>query len=157
MAFFATQAHALKSAAGTIGAMEIAVEAARLEAAGKAGDIDAIRENLPSFYEGIEVLVKGIEEALSEPHKKDRARGDGGPGTEPLYLAGFEELRRELESKNIKEIDRILGALEKMAEDEKIQKMLADISDQVLMSEYDGALDIVHKLIEKNSYEKSGA
>jgi signal transduction histidine kinase/CheY-like chemotaxis protein len=157
LSFFAVQAHALKSAAGTIGATDIAVEAAQLEAAGKSGDIDAIRDTLPFFYEGISILAKRIEEALSEPYETEEPEGARGDQTDPRYLAGLEDLRRELEAKDIKEIDRILGELEKLTGNEKSREILADISDQVLMSEYAGALDIVHKLIEKNNHGKQGA
>jgi HPt (histidine-containing phosphotransfer) domain-containing protein len=156
MAFFATQAHALKSAAGTIGAARIAAEAAQLEAAGKAGDKDAIREILPSFYGGIEILAKGIEDALLEKNKEPED-GAGGTGIDPARrLAGLEDLRRALESKNIKEIDRSLGELEKLTGDEETLKSLANISDQVLMSEYTGALELVHKLLEDHNPEKGG-
>jgi HPt (histidine-containing phosphotransfer) domain-containing protein len=156
MAFFATQAHALKSAAGTIGAVEIAAEAAQLEAAGKAGDREALREILPAFYEGIGVLAKGIAAALSGTRGAEA--GSGGAGKDPLrYRAELEKLREALETKNIKELDRILGELEEGAEDGETRGILADISDQVLMSEYPGALDLVHKLYEKNNPEIRGA
>jgi signal transduction histidine kinase/CheY-like chemotaxis protein len=46
---FVTQVHALKSAAGSLGAAEIAERAEKLEAAGKTGDMDYIRENLDGF------------------------------------------------------------------------------------------------------------
>jgi signal transduction histidine kinase/CheY-like chemotaxis protein len=155
MAFFATQAHALKSAAGTIGATEIAVEAAQLEAAGKAGDIDAIRETLPSFYEGIGLLAQGIETALSR--KKEADAEPRVTGEDPaMYLAELEELREALETKQIKEIDRILEALEQMTEDEETRKTLSDISDRVLLSEYTGALDGLHQLLEKRNPERQG-
>jgi CheY-like chemotaxis protein len=57
---FVTQAHAIKSAAGTIGAVEVSREAAALEAAGKAGDTGKIREILPGFYKHLEQLIEGI-------------------------------------------------------------------------------------------------
>jgi HPt (histidine-containing phosphotransfer) domain-containing protein len=62
---FVTQAHAIKSAAGTIGAAEVSVEAAGLEAAGQAGDAAAIQKLLPGFTEKLAALAVGIGAALA--------------------------------------------------------------------------------------------
>jgi HPt (histidine-containing phosphotransfer) domain-containing protein len=66
LAAFAVQAHAIKSAAGTIGAAEVSAEAAALEAAGKAGDMAAIQEGLPKFREHLVRLIEGIGKTLEE-------------------------------------------------------------------------------------------
>jgi signal transduction histidine kinase/CheY-like chemotaxis protein/HPt (histidine-containing phosphotransfer) domain-containing protein len=75
LAAFVIHVHALKSAAGTIGAAEVSAAAAALEAAGKAGDLVAIGEDLPGFCENLTKLIEGIGKALEE-HNTEK---DGGP------------------------------------------------------------------------------
>jgi signal transduction histidine kinase/FixJ family two-component response regulator/HPt (histidine-containing phosphotransfer) domain-containing protein len=62
---FTTQIHALKGALAIVGAAEASAEAARLEAAGKGGDSDAVRQGLPPFIERLSALTKAIKEALA--------------------------------------------------------------------------------------------
>jgi signal transduction histidine kinase/FixJ family two-component response regulator/HPt (histidine-containing phosphotransfer) domain-containing protein len=61
LADFTIQAHAIKSAAGTIGAAKVSAEAAALEAAGKAGDTEAIGKALAGFREHLTELIKIID------------------------------------------------------------------------------------------------
>jgi signal transduction histidine kinase/DNA-binding NarL/FixJ family response regulator/HPt (histidine-containing phosphotransfer) domain-containing protein len=63
-ALFVTQVHALKSASATIGATALSEEAARLEAAGKQGDLAFIAEGLDHFREALVALTGGIRKAL---------------------------------------------------------------------------------------------
>jgi len=58
---FIIQVNSLKSDCASIGTAELAVQAAWLEAAGRAGDMVFIQENLPVFTERITKLVVGIQ------------------------------------------------------------------------------------------------
>jgi len=58
-----TQFHALKGASANLGAETIAAEAAALEAAGKAGDIEFIGKQLPLFIELLTAFVKDIHDS----------------------------------------------------------------------------------------------
>jgi signal transduction histidine kinase/CheY-like chemotaxis protein/HPt (histidine-containing phosphotransfer) domain-containing protein len=66
-AFFVTQVHALKSASASIGAAALSEEAARLEAAGKQGDLAFIAEGLDHFREALVAMTEGIRRALAAP------------------------------------------------------------------------------------------
>jgi CheY-like chemotaxis protein len=57
---FVIQAHALKSAAANIGALALSADAARLEEAGKRGDIAAIGSELDQFREALIRLTDSI-------------------------------------------------------------------------------------------------
>jgi HPt (histidine-containing phosphotransfer) domain-containing protein len=59
-----TQIHAMKSASASVGAAEVSARAADIEAAGKAGDMAFIRENLPAFARQLEELAREIDNAL---------------------------------------------------------------------------------------------
>jgi len=59
-----TQFHALKGASANLGAEKVSAEAAALEAAGKAGNIEFIGKQLPVFMETLKAFVKDIHDAL---------------------------------------------------------------------------------------------
>jgi signal transduction histidine kinase/CheY-like chemotaxis protein/HPt (histidine-containing phosphotransfer) domain-containing protein len=61
-----TQCHALKGASANLGAERVSADAAALEAAGKAGDIEFIGKQLPVFVELLTALVKDIQDALHQ-------------------------------------------------------------------------------------------
>jgi HPt (histidine-containing phosphotransfer) domain-containing protein len=136
---FAAQVHALKSAAGTIGAAEVSAEAAALEAAGKAGDLKTIRETLPGFHKNLAELVRGIGKALEEGHEEK----EPGPREEGKIADTLSALRTALETKNMKETDRLLAELEA---DGETAERITDISDTVLMGEYQKAIDLINIL-----------
>jgi CheY-like chemotaxis protein len=134
-ALVATQAHAIKSAAGTIGAREIASDAAALETAGKAGDAGSIGEVLPGFCRRLAELIKAAKKTLEEGEKKEGGLSEA----DETVLQGLSALREALVTKNMKEIDRILEELEKTG-DAKTRERITAISDKVLMGEYTEAI-----------------
>jgi len=62
---FIIQVHSLKSVSASIGAQEVSSNAAGLEAAGKAADMDFIREHLPDFTVQLAELEKNIRSVIS--------------------------------------------------------------------------------------------
>jgi len=134
LAVFTTQVHALKSASASVGAAEISAQAAALEAAGKAGDLELIGKELPAFAEHLAELVKNINTALKEtaPHES--------PELSPVILANLlRELKAALASQDAGGIDRILAVLNEKPLDSKAKKILEQVSDDVLMAEYETA------------------
>jgi HPt (histidine-containing phosphotransfer) domain-containing protein len=143
LATFTVQAHAIKSAAGTIGAAEISKVAAALEAAGKAGDIRTILETLPAFRERLTQLIEGIGKVLEE--KDGEAEAESG-GKEDL-TAPLSALWVALEAKNMKEIDRLLNEIEQLPLDTQTRERINALSDKVLMGEYGEAVKAVNILL----------
>jgi signal transduction histidine kinase/CheY-like chemotaxis protein/HPt (histidine-containing phosphotransfer) domain-containing protein len=146
---FITQAHAIKSAAGTIGAAEVSKDAAALEAAGKAGDTAAVREGLPAFREHLTELIEGIGKILEE--KREEKGGDlkTGDKDRDAALPLLSALRAALETKNMKEIDRLLEEIEQLPLDTETRKQINAVSDKVLLGEYAEAVEILAILIER--------
>jgi signal transduction histidine kinase/CheY-like chemotaxis protein/HPt (histidine-containing phosphotransfer) domain-containing protein len=146
---FTTQVHALKSAAATIGAVELSKKAAALEAAGKAGDLTVIREGLPPFYEHLEETARHIGQALGlspadSPSPPPPLSAELMPLSKELRLS-FEELREALEKKDMTTMDRIIVELEGKNLDEKTKATVEKISDEVLVTEFDAALALLKR------------
>ncbi|GHV71116.1 hypothetical protein AGMMS49928_21550 [Spirochaetia bacterium] len=159
---FVTQVHALKSASGSIGAVELSALAARLEAAGKGalqgntGDLALIDEALPAFAKGLAELAAGIGNALNEKAALPGAPREDSPekagiGADDLHL--LEELAESLKAQKADAIDRLLEELNQAALDPKTRETLERISDDVLMTEFGKALETVTVLLKNNKEE----
>jgi CheY-like chemotaxis protein len=68
ISLFITQVHALKSASASIGATEISRLAARLEHAGRNGELAVIREQINGFREKLSEVASSIAAALTRVH-----------------------------------------------------------------------------------------
>jgi CheY-like chemotaxis protein len=142
---FTTRTHALKSAAATIGAADLAAEAARMEAAGKAGDRAAIQEGLPGFTERLAALAEGIRQALETAFPA--VPEEEAPGG--LELSSLlRELAEALRTEKLAAIDDILEELNRKPLDGKAHAALDSVSDDVLLAEYGSALETVIALLE---------
>jgi HPt (histidine-containing phosphotransfer) domain-containing protein len=142
---FVTQVHALKSAAASIGAAEISARAGALEAAGRAADLDFIRENLSTFAEHLAELVAGIE--AWERALKERDAPEGAPPDQQEAARLWPELAAALKAKKARDIDRLLEELMRRPQDARARKALEKISEYVLLAEYGGAAEIVRSLV----------
>jgi signal transduction histidine kinase/DNA-binding response OmpR family regulator len=132
------QVHALKSASATIGAIELSARAVALEAAGGKKDMAFVKSRLPEFYRLLSELVHQIDEGL----KKEFADHAGG-GAERLTGDQIAGLNDALRRKDIEAIDRLLNEYGHRALDADTLEKLAAVSDAVLMSEFEDALDIL--------------
>ncbi|WP_010257426.1 ATP-binding protein [Treponema primitia] len=141
ISLFTTSVHALKSAAATIGAAGVSEEAAELEAAGKAGDLTRIEEGLPPFYWNLKDLSEQIGQVLNK--EESAGAGSIGLGSEESkrYLPLFEELAEALKQEEIGTIHRLLVELEAAPFDGKTREALAAVSNAVLMSEFQEAIE----------------
>ena len=146
---FITQVHAMKSASASIGAEEVSQKAAELEAAGNAGDFAFIKANLGGFVESLTELVKNIRAALeSEDMEKPVGALRTTPlQTTPIPVSLLSELAEALKLQKTSDIDRILGELMQKAPDTKTKEILEQISDYVLMAEFDSAVKIIDELV----------
>jgi signal transduction histidine kinase/CheY-like chemotaxis protein/HPt (histidine-containing phosphotransfer) domain-containing protein len=153
---FIVQAHSLKSSTASIGAAEVSAGAARLEAAGRAGDLAFIREYLGDFFECLTALVKNIGIALQTASGEDDAKGlPNGKNreTDVSTVRLFRELAESLKSRKVPEIKRVLNALDRQTADSEVKEVLERLSDQVLMAEFDDAVKTVDELVAENKKE----
>ncbi|MDR2787341.1 MAG: response regulator [Candidatus Accumulibacter sp.] len=145
---FTSQVHALKSASASIGAAGVSAEAARLEAAGRDGNLAAIRESLPDFAVHLAELAEGIRAALAEAEDEAAEAGtEAESAASPSPETGRDPLLRELadalKGEQAGAIDRLLKELHQKPLDTKTREALERVADQVLIAEFDAALEIV--------------
>ena len=146
---FITQVHALKSASASIGAKEISDLATELETAGKAGNMGFIEKNLPNFVKNLTELVENIQTAL-ELEKTKTQEPLHSSSLIPIseYLPLLHRLAAVLETQNAAEINRILDELNQKPLDSKSKEILEQISDHVLLAEYNKALKAAKENLE---------
>jgi signal transduction histidine kinase/CheY-like chemotaxis protein len=150
LAVFIAQVHALKSAAGTIGAAALSRDAAQLEEAGKKGDYVYISQSLPVFYENLKKTAANIRQGLSQSKLENETSDDKRMDiSDPTLQNMLSRLRDDINQKNMKEIDRTLEELEKLPLGNAIDESVSLISDKVLMTEYPEALELIDKLIKQ--------
>jgi CheY-like chemotaxis protein len=156
---FITQVHALKGTSASIGATEVSALAAGLEAAGKAGDTVLIEKQLPVFAERLVRLIEGIrawEMARAEPPPAmpvtEKTADDKKPPASPLadntqILSLLNELSAALKTQKAEEIDRTLEEFNQVCKnclpDSKSMEYLEKISNDVLMAEFDNAIETI--------------
>lgn len=139
---FITHVHSLKSASASIGAAGLSSEAAALEAAGKAGNFDFIKDNLLGFTKHLTELAENIRAALDSA-QAPKQESSLCNAHRPLFI----DLQTALKSQNAVEIDRILKELNQKQLDPKISETLEKISDDVLLTEFGDALKSIEELL----------
>ena len=147
---FITQVHALKSASASIGGAELSHMAAALESAGGKGDMEYIRENVPSFLKNLTATAEQIKTAVSGHEAvplEGESRGVGG---------SLKLLENALASENVGDVDKILAELCEERLDEAAKDSLSMISDLVLVGEFKKASAIVKNQIDNNTRRQKG-
>ncbi|MFP3042869.1 Hpt domain-containing protein, partial [Treponema primitia] len=145
LSLFTTNVHALKSAAGTIGAAAVSQEAEELEAAGKAGDLGLVTDLLSGFYRDLQNLADGIGRVLDDGALQNQDSDTAGSAAE--YLPLFTELAESLEQEEIGTVHRLLAELEAAALDGKTRDSLAAVSNAVLMIDFKDAIKAVKRIL----------
>ncbi|MFP3154379.1 ATP-binding protein [Lachnospiraceae bacterium ZAX-1] len=142
---FATNAHALKSAAASIGASAVSEMAKELELAGKSGDTKMINEKLRAFLEELKMLAGNIECAVNpilDAQQSDGAQED----IQKISEEDLTALRESLKTDDISAADELLSRLGKMKLSEKNQEILAGIEENVLIFDIESAIEDIDKL-----------
>jgi CheY-like chemotaxis protein len=146
---FITQVHALKSASASLGAVDVSAQAAALETAGKTEDLAFIEKNLFSFTAHLAELVTHIEAALESDAALRGTSMDAGRSTTniAIFIPLLQELALALRERKADDIDHILDELLQQPLSADSQEALEQLSDEVLVAEYDKAGEIVNRLL----------
>ncbi|MDR3300634.1 MAG: response regulator [Candidatus Accumulibacter sp.] len=142
---FTTHVHALKSALANIGAMELSRLAARLEAAGRNEDTNEIGNHFRDFQTQLTALLQSIKEAIAPAARKAGANDEE---TDCLDMAVARQLRQALKDEDMDGMDAALESLKTLSLDAETRAAITELTELVLIAEFDKAAIAVNALIE---------
>ena len=143
---FTTQAHAFKSAFAYIGAEDMSGKAAKLEAAGKAGDYSLIGEKLNDFSKELDELIVNVNNALKLYNEK--VSDESCTDLSARFLTLINELKDAFTAnKASSDIFNILNEINKISVNPEYRDIFERISFFTLMNEYEDALKTLSALI----------
>ena len=145
LALYTVHVHAMKSASANIGAAELSELAKALEAAGDRKDLNFIREHNGNFVKELETLVGNIRAALAA--MKGEAADKKDPREAEKLRAGLESLRKALTELDAGAINALIDELQRYSHVEGAGSVLSDISDRILVAEYDEAVNLIDSLL----------
>ena len=141
---YTTFVHAIRSASANIGANEVSRMAHDLENAGVKKDWDYIRHRNNNFITALEQLLGNIKTAISsyDVHEdsEDDSDRDGKMQNE------LSNLKAAIDIFDIVTVNNSVDDLLKLARREDEKKNIRDISQHILMFEYDKALRIIESM-----------
>ncbi|MDR1036257.1 MAG: response regulator [Deltaproteobacteria bacterium] len=135
---FTITVHALKSSLANIGADPLSGMAAELEAAGRSGNLAAVRDGAGPFRKELNMLTARIRELLAASRP---GRRDGGVG--PEYFRSLGALRSAIDSYDVAAVDASLARLKALPLSPKKQESVAAIADLVLTADFQSAMDAI--------------
>ena len=137
---FTSNIHAIKSAAASIGALDVSKKASDLENAGREGDLTFISGHFGSFTVHVNELLGNISIILEYA-----AKFYTGAGSKPDVKL-IKELREALETNKISSDIINIIKKKKGKYDQNTKEILEQISYQTLINEYNEAIKIIDKL-----------
>ena len=136
--------HALKSASANVGADEVSIMAAELEAASKNGDTNYVDANLRRFSDSLSLLLENIRNYLDSMHGDEPAKTKAA-NLEFLKLA-MVEMAQRMDSLDIDGVESTLNELSAYQWDSEISECLTRIKDGIAIFDYEDTEAAVSRL-----------
>ncbi|MFP3155278.1 ATP-binding protein [Lachnospiraceae bacterium ZAX-1] len=152
---FATNAHALKSAAASIGAATVSEMAKELEFLGKSGDKQAISEKLGAFLEELKKLADSIDSVL-KPMLDAKQSADEKADTQEISEEDLFALKQALETDDISTADELFDRLRSLNLRAGDKGKLDEIEGYVLIFDIENAIKGIDELIGADSTTMEG-
>jgi CheY-like chemotaxis protein len=146
LSLFAIYVHALKSASASIGSMPVSEQAKALEFAAKRNDSDFVAVNVHPFIVTLEPLLDRIEQVLKTREAKKDSASVGDLTDIALVKAQLARLRSALDAMDMTVIDEAVNELAAMTLSAPVKEALEEISEQILVGEYDDAVHLVDEI-----------
>ncbi|MFP3155911.1 PAS domain-containing protein [Lachnospiraceae bacterium ZAX-1] len=146
LTLFATNAHALKSAAASIGAADASEMAKVLEFAGKGGDIDTIKNRIGEFLDELGKLSESIDSAIKVANRAKVDNSDES-NVEKISKEDLRGLKGALEIDDILATDEMLYKMGKLNLSAEDRKMLEEIEGDVLVFDMENAVKTIDLLL----------
>lgn len=140
---YATYVHALKSASASIGATALSQKAKALEFAAKSEDVEFLKQNNASFLRALENILENLGKALDQLEKEKR----GTQQANPMLREILTQLQRALDEIDTPFIDAAVNEISAGNWDAETQKALDRIFQQIILAEYEEAIEDIDKLL----------
>jgi signal transduction histidine kinase/DNA-binding response OmpR family regulator len=141
---YTVNVHALKSALGNLGATELSIRAAALEQAGKKGDTIMIEQDTEKFLYDLEELRHSILQTLDNVMQKEESLE---PDTAEAFDAGLEKIRAAVKKLDAETMNSVLDALKEKKWNRSIRDFLDQLSQHILLADYDEAVSLIETRI----------
>ena len=136
--------HALKSALANIGANELSIEARDLENACERGDYDFIKKHNLIFIDKLKIILDDINNLLL---KKESYNENGYKINVNVIKPILDELLNALMTMNAGTVNNDLEELVKLTRTSSYRNKINEISELILIGEYDDAAIIIKNLL----------
>ncbi len=149
---FKTEVHALKSASASIGANELSVMAAKLEAAAQNSDTQYIDGNIDDFLTNFRKILDAIHPIIkaNEPSKNESSQSNSPPGDAAFLAEMLHSLYEAIDFANISQIEEILAKLQEFSWQPEVAQELLQIREHIAVFDFDTALECVTRLQQQN-------
>jgi HPt (histidine-containing phosphotransfer) domain-containing protein len=141
---YTTFVHALKSASASMGAHEVSAMAAALEEAAQNGNMLYISEHNDHFLKTLSDLVLAIEKVVLSDQSDEAGENDI-----PFLHENLEKLKIALDEMDMTAIDALMAKLDSKEWDKDLSASIENISQYVLLFEYENAINVIDGLIAK--------
>jgi CheY-like chemotaxis protein/HPt (histidine-containing phosphotransfer) domain-containing protein len=140
---YTTHVHAIKSALGSIGAIELSDAAKDLELAGKSGDLSFIESNNSKFMDELEELLRRIRQSISIENNISSNDGLQVDSIMPELL----NLKKSLDEFDGTSMNQITRQLKDRCRNSKFEDKIEVLEQYVLMCEYEKAIEYIDDII----------
>jgi signal transduction histidine kinase/CheY-like chemotaxis protein/HPt (histidine-containing phosphotransfer) domain-containing protein len=137
---FATYAHAMKSALGTIGAIRMSEFAKTFEDAGKSGDNEYIEKNFDAFAKDLRDIAKRISVFLKRYDNDEMLPNM----SEDVFKDKLILLKTAVEGLDMSAIDSIMEEMKKTTHTDNEDNVIEKLNNYILNMEYDLAVEIIN-------------
>ena len=147
LALFTIHVHALKSASANIGAGELSEKAKALEMAGENNDLNFVETHITCFLTSLELLLRNINNAISA--SRENTEEGRNIFDAVLFKSELVKLKDALNSLDAGTINNTVDNLRTMGRSESIGVLIQNISEKILICEYDEAVVLIEELLEE--------
>jgi PAS domain S-box-containing protein len=137
--------HALKSASANIGAEELSKAAALLEQAGERQDREYIESHTPALLASLETILHNIMNVLALREDKH----ENGKYDIERLRSELSILKEALKSFDAGTINKSVETLGNIARSGSVKNQVFDISERILLGEYEEALSVIERLLKE--------
>jgi signal transduction histidine kinase/CheY-like chemotaxis protein/HPt (histidine-containing phosphotransfer) domain-containing protein len=145
LALYTIYVHAMKSASANIGARPLSEAARVLEEAADNEDSDFVTKNNAGFLADLQSLLDRIKGVLASFRKN--SGGEKKESDAEATKADLDSLKTAINDLDAGSINDIIERLKQSTQGDDMEAVITDISDNVLIAEYDRALELINGLL----------